>query len=261
MSRLAKLFGLILLLSAVGCRTPKNITYFQNFKDDTLFTVNSKGAEIKLNSGDKVSIIVSCRDADVSRMFNLLTVTQNFGSTNTNRISYYTVDDEGNIDFPIVGKIPVSGLNRNEVCDIVKQKLISSELIKDPVVTVEFVNMHFDILGEVARPGRYTIDHDRITLLDALGMAGDMSILGKRCNLKVVRTEGDNTKVYTIDMTDGDSILNSPAFYLRQNDVVYVEANNFRKRQSIASGNTAYSPSFWISVASFCMSVYVIFIR
>ncbi|MBQ1884565.1 MAG: polysaccharide export protein, partial [Bacteroidales bacterium] len=70
-----------------------------------------------------------------------------------------------------------------------------------------------------------------------------------------------NTKVYTIDMTDGDSILNSPAFYLRQNDVVYVEANNFRKRQSIASGNTAYSPSFWISVASFCMSVYVIFIR
>ena len=261
MTKLVKLLSLVLILSAVGCRTPKNITYFQNLHDDTVFAVNAAESEIRLNEGDKVSIIVSCRDAEVARMFNLLTVTQNFGSTNTNRMSYYTVDNEGNIDFPIVGIIAVKGLKRSEVCSIVKEKLISSELIRDPVVTVEFVNMHFDILGEVARPGRYTIDHDRITVLDALGMAGDMSILGKRCNLKVVRTENEGTKIYTIDMTDGDSILNSPAFYLRQNDVVYVEANNFRKRQSIASGNTAYSPSFWISVASFCMSVYVIFIR
>ena len=152
MRRFAKLMGFLFLLSVFGCRTPQNITYFQNLHDDTLIAVNSKGTEIRLNEGDKVSIIVSCRDAEVSRMFNLLTVTQNLGSTNTNRISYYTVDDEGNIDFPIVGKIPVKGLNRNEVCDVVKQKLISSELIKDPVVTVEFVNMHFDILGEVARP-------------------------------------------------------------------------------------------------------------
>ena len=261
MVRLGKFLCLILVLSVVGCRTPKDITYFQNLHDDTLFTVNSQGSEIKLNEGDKVSIIVSCRDANVAKMFNLVSVTQNLGTSYQNRISYYTVDDEGNIDFPVVGTITVKGLNRSQVCDIVKEKLISSEMVKDPVVTVEFVNMYFDILGEVARPGRYTIDHDRITLLDALGMAGDMSILGKRCNLKVVRTEGDGRKVYTIDMTDGDSILNSPAFYLRQNDVVYVEANNYRKRQSIASGNTAYSPSFWISVASFLMSVYVIFIR
>lgn len=262
MIKLIKLMCMALgVVFVTSCRTPKNITYFQDLRDDTVHLVNSENAEIKLQEGDKVRILVSCRDAEVSKMFNLLSVTQNVGSSYSHSVSYYTVDNTGNIDFPIIGQLYVLGLNRTEVCNLVKEKLMTSEMITDPVVTVEFVSMYFDILGEVSRPGRYSIDHDKITLFDALGMAGDLSILGKRCNLKVIRNEAQGKRLYVIDMTNGESILNSPAFYLKQNDVVYVEANNFRKRQSIASGNVTYNPSFWISVASFLTSMYVIYLR
>jgi polysaccharide export outer membrane protein len=121
--------------------------------------------------------------------------------------------------------------------------------------------MYFDILGEIARPGRYTIDKDKMTLLDALGMAGDLSILGQRCNVKIIRNEDGGRKVYEIDMTSGNSVLNSPVFYIQQNDVLYVEANNYRKRQSIVAGNTVMTPSFWMSVASFLTSMYVIWVK
>ena len=255
------LFWTLLCIAAVSCKTPKNITYFQDLKADTLFPVNHTGVEIKLQEGDKVSIFVSCRDENVAKMFNLLTVTQTIGNSYSNRVAYYTVDSHGDIDFPIIGKISVKGLTRTEVCDLVRESLVSSEMIQDPVVTVEFISMYFDILGEIARPGRYTIDKDKITVLDALGMAGDLSILGQRCNVKIIRNEEEGKKVYMIDLTKGESVLNSPAYYLRQNDVLYVEANNYRKRQSIASGNTGYNPSFWISLISFLSSMYILYIR
>ena len=262
MVRILKLFFLLACLATVsGCRTPKNITYFQDLKEDTLIRFNSENVEIKLQTGDKVSIYVSCRDEHVAKMFNLLTVTQSIGNSYSNRVSYYTVDSNGEIDFPVIGKILVKGLTRTEVVDIVKETLISSEMIQDPVVTVEFISMYFDILGEIARPGRYTIDKDKITLLDALGMAGDLSILGQRCNVKIIRQEDGGKRVYMVDMTKGESVLNSPAFYLQQNDVLYVEGNAYRKRQSIVAGNTVMTPAFWMSVISFLTSMYFIWVK
>jgi polysaccharide export outer membrane protein len=263
---MARVFKLFLLWAAVltalsGCRTPKNITYFQDLKTDTVIKVDSENKEIKLQEGDKVSIFVSCRDESVAKMFNLLTYSQSLGNSYSQRVAYYTVDGRGEIDFPIIGKIYVKGLNRTQVCDTVKEKLISSEMIQEPVVNVEFISMYFDILGEIARPGRYTIDKDKMTLLDALGMAGDLSILGQRCNVKIIRNEDGGRKVYEIDMTSGNSVLNSPVFYIQQNDVLYVEANNYRKRQSIVAGNTVMTPSFWMSVASFLTSMYVIWVK
>ena len=256
-------FLLIFLFATVviGCRTPKNIAYFQDLKEDTLIKLNEEDADIKLNPGDKVSIFVSCRDESVAKMFNLLAVTQNIGNSYSSRVSYYTVDAQGDIDFPIIGKIHVGGLSRSEVLHLVKENLISSEMIQDPVVTVEFMSMYFDGLGEISRPGRYTIDKDRLTILDALGMAGDLSILGQRVNVKIIRNENGGKKVYVVDMTKGESVLNSPAYYIQQNDVLYVEANNMRKRQSIVAGNTVFTPSFWMSVASFLVSMYAFFIR
>ena len=263
MAKQVKLFiVLAILLGVVSCRTPQNIAYFQDLKADASITVNAQNADIKLREGDKLSIMVSCRDENVAKMFNLMSVTQTIGNSYSQRVSHYTVDNKGTIDFPVIGKIEVKGLNRTEVLDLIKQKLVSSEMITDPVVVVEFQNMYFDVLGEMARPGRYTIEKDRMTILEALSMAGDLSIVGQRCNVKVLRDdENGNKKVYEFDMTKGEDLLTSPIYYIQQNDVLYVESNNFRKRQSKAAGNTVYNPSFWISVASFLSSMYVIFIK
>lgn len=128
------------------------------------------------------------------------------------------------------------------------------ELVKDPTVTVEFVNTGINVMGEVMTPGRYDINRDHLTVLDALSLAGDLTINGRRENVKVLREENGQTKVYTLDLTDLNKLVKSPAYSLQQNDVVYVEPNDFRKRQTTVNGNNALSTGFWISVASLITS-------
>ena len=131
-------------------------------------------------------------------------------------------------------------------------------LVKDPVVTVEYLNLCVSVLGEVNNPGRYNIDRDRTTILDVLSMAGDLTIIGNRTNIMVMRQDGKNQRIYGIDLTQGNNIYSSPAYYLQQNDVVYVEPNDVRIRQSTVNGNTVRSTSFWISLISLAMSVAVL---
>ena len=227
---------------------------------------------IVLKPEDQVFIIVSCRDPQISAMFNLPYYTnriggvESFSSSNFTINSYssansvvgYTVDNEGNIDFPILGKIPVAGLRRQEVADLIKQKLIESNQIKDPVVTVEYMNLGVAILGEVARPGRFRIDRDHFSIFDALSMAGDLNINGKRKDVTLIRHTLEGDQVYKIDLTSGKEIYKSPAFYIQQGDVVYVAPTSKRARESSVNGNTVRSTSFWISVASLATSVAVL---
>ena len=152
-------------------------------------------------------------------------------------------------------------MKREEIASYIKNELISKNLIKDPVVTVEFMNLAISVLGEVGKPGRYNIDRDKITLLDAISMAGDLTIYGKRDNVYVMRNEGGKQTSYRVNLLSAQDVYSSPAYYLQQNDVIYVEPNSVRARQSTVNGNNVRSTSFWISLASLLTTITVLFVK
>ena len=154
-----------------------------------------------------------------------------------------------------------AGMTREEIAAHIKSELISQNLIKDPVVTVEFMNLTVSVLGEVANPGRYSIDKDYITLLEALSMAGDMTIFGKRDKVLVLREVEGQHRVYGVDLRSAEQLYNSPVYYLQQDDVVYVEPNSMRARQSTVNGNNVLSATFWMSLVSLITTVTVLFVK
>lgn len=267
-----KILKRCLLLAACAallssCATPKEVVYFQDLQqtDGTLAAVQAK--EIRVRPDDKISIIVNSRDPQLTDLFNLPYVSRQLGQTlrsvtstygQSQGVSGYTVDSEGNIDFPVLGKIHVEGMTREEIGRCIKDELVGQDLVKDPIVTVEFMNLTVSVMGEVAKPGRYAIERDRITILDALSMAGDLTIYGRRDAVMVQRMEGDTLQVYQLNLVSGQDVYNSPAFYLQQNDLVYVAPNDVKVRESTVNGNNIRSTSFWISLGSLLSSVAVL---
>lgn len=264
------LFVCILFLSIIGtgllssCGTSKDVIYFQDLKPGETEITLPEVQAITVQPEDKISIIVNSRDPQLTDLFNLPYVSRQLGqslrttglSTGTNNgISGYTVDANGNIDFPVLGKVHVAGMKREEIAEHIKNELVTKNLVKDPVVTVEFMNLCVSVMGEVNNPGRFAIDRDRLTVLDALSMAGDLTIYGNRQKVLVLRQEDGQQRVYGINLTSGEHVYTSPAYYLQQNDVVYVEPNSMRSRQSTVNGNNVRSTSFWISLASLLTSI------
>ena len=247
-------------LSLFSCSTPVQIAYFQD-TDQENKQIDVAAESIRLQPGDKISIIVNCQDNKVANLFNLpyiarqLGQTADYPSTYAQGVSGYTIQSDGTVVFPLIDKIELQGLTREEAAARIREELVSRSLVKDPVVTVEYMNLYISILGEVARPGRYAITRDQITLIDALSQAGDLTIFGKRENVRVIRLENGAQKTYTINMCNASEMMSSPAFYLRQNDCIYVEPNDVRQRQSTVNGNNVRSTSFWISLASLATSV------
>ncbi len=176
-------------------------------------------------------------------------------TSGTQGISGYIVDSNGDIDFPILGKIHVAGLTREEVADKIKDELLDSRQIKDPVVTVTFMNLGFSVLGEVNHPGRYKIDRDRFTVLEALALAGDLTINAEREEVILVRNDGTKERAYVLNLLDAKTFYASPAFNIQQGDVIYVKPNDKRVRESTINGNNVRSTSFWFSVTSMLTSV------
>ncbi len=252
-----QLFFLLLPLLFLSACSPKEIVYFQDLTPDSTEIAISNAGVIRLRPLDKISIIVNTDNQQLNNMFNLATASRTIGGSGGGgqNVSTYTIDQQGDIDFPHVGKIHVEGMTREEVAATIKNRLVSESLVKNPIVTVEFVNLTINILGEVSKPGRYDIDKDELTILDAIGMAGDLAIVGKRNKVMVLRNEDGKQKVYGINMTSGEEIFNSPAYYLQQGDIVYVQPNSKRARESTTNGNTVRSASFWISVTSLIISV------
>ena len=250
----------ILLLSS--CSTSKQIAYFQDLHPGESELSLTAPVEIKIRPKDKLSILVNSQDLRLTNLFNLPIVTQQVGqetSSNTSRgVSGYTVDSNGDIDFPVLGKIHIQDMTREQVAAYIKLELQTHDLIKDPVVTVEFMNLTVSVMGEVNRPGRYSIDKDNLTVLDALSQAGDLTIYGKREKVLVLRNEEGKQRVYGINLCSADHLYSSPAYYLQQNDVVYVEPNDTKARQSTVNGNNVRSTSFWISLASLLTSIGVL---
>lgn len=249
-----------------SCSAPK-LAYFQDTQDGQVLEL-LKTQVIRLKPQDKISIVVNSRDPELADLFNLPIVSHRVGYTNvtssltqSQQVSCYTIDAEGNVDFPIIGKIYIAGLTREQVAEKVKSELLAQNLIKDPVVIVEFANMSISVLGEVRSPGRYNIDRDDVTILQALGLAGDMTIYGVRENILVQRIDGDKIRNYRLDITNMEELTQSPAFHLQQNDVVYVSPNDKRRRESTVNGNNILSTSFWISIATLAATVASIIIR
>ncbi len=278
--KIKKFAGSILLmcvgaLMIVGCSTPKNVAYFQDL-DETVIQETTQRKAIRVQPDDKLSIIVNSKDPALAALFNLPLITNRLGQNtayngtgstarnygqNSEGISSYTVDPQGNIDFPILGTLHIAGMTRSEVAGFIKGELMGRDLMKDPTVTVEFLNVGISVMGEVNNPGRYDMNRDNISILEALSLAGDLTILGKRENVLVIRDEDGQMKTYRLDLTKGKEMMKSPGYFLKQDDIVYVEPNSQKKRSTTVNGNTALSASFWVSVASLLTSVAVLIFK
>lgn len=254
----------ILLLGS--CASRRDVVYMQDVEHGSVQAITSESL-IRLQPQDKISIVVKSKDPTLADLFNLPAKLTQIGTPGdvsmrgSQAMSVYTVDVNGDIDFPIVGKVKALGKTRGELAEGIKHILLSAQHLREAVVTVEYANLSVSIMGEVTRPGRYAIERDRITLLEALGMAGDMTIFGQRHNVLVIREEGGERKTYRVDLRRAESLYNSPAYYIKQNDIVYVEPNEMRVRQSTVNGNNVLSTSFWISLASLGTTVALLFMR
>ncbi|NJB35374.1 polysaccharide biosynthesis/export family protein [Croceivirga sp. JEA036] len=230
----------MVIILATSCATKENIVYFQNSKNfETLVNEDSFSPKFKVD--DLISIHVSTLNAEASAPFNLYRGAAE-GGVRPEPVDYL-IDKQGEIDFPVIGKLKIAGLSPEEVRLLLRDKL--KDYLKDPIINIRLNNFTITVLGEVNRPGTYPVEGERITLLEALGMAGDLRIKGRRDNIMVIR-DFDGTKVYNkVDLRD-KNLMNSPVYYLTQNDVVYVEPN----KSAITSSNLDQRASLYVSVAS-----------
>ncbi len=252
------------LLIATSCNTSKEIVYLQDIQTGEKEKVDSSHG-IVVQPKDMLSIIVSSKDPQLASMFNLPVVSYQAGSEivsggQQQRLLGYVVDEQGFINFPILGKIEAAGCTRWQLQEKIKNEIIRRDLLKDLVVTVEFMNFKISILGEVTNPGSYKIEGDKVTILEALSMAKDLTIFGRRDQVYVIREENNTRTTYHVDLRSTD-LFNSPVYYLKQNDIVYVQPNKVKAGQSTINENNIKSVSLWISIASLLSSVGVLIVN
>ena len=238
---------IVALLSS--CSTPKDIAYFQDFNMGKSIMVQNP-VEIKFKTDDEIRIMVSTQREELTQQFSLFSGTSSRGDEG----SRYTIDEEGCIRFPILGKIHVAGLNRQELQEMIREQIMEKALVVDPIVTVDYSNLYVIVLGDVGT-GRVQIDRDKFTLLDAIGASGDLKITGQRTNVKVIRENYGKKTAYEVNLCSAEELYSSPVYYLQQNDVIYVEMNKKEKRNATVMGNSTVQPAFWMSLASFLVGV------
>lgn len=245
-------------LAVSGCATVKDITYFQNRVIDQPEKID-RHAGIVIQPKDMLSIVVSSRNPELVAMFNLPVVSYQAGSEivtggYSQRLMGYVVDNDGYIDFPVLGMFKVSGLTRWELSEKIKDRLVGEGLLADAVVTVEFLNFKVSVIGEVNSPGTYNIEGDKVTILQAISLARDLTIFGERTNVSVIRERNGERTIYQINLCDV-SLFNSPAYYLQQNDIVYVEPSKIKARQSTTDDKALRMTSILVSSGSLAVSI------
>lgn len=240
------LIFLILISSITSCVSKKNILYLQNAS-----SVNTSNVyEPYLQPNDVISIIVSSENPEIAAPYNLLDVSikadESFGNQN---LQTYIIDKDGAIEFPIIGTIKIGGLPKSEA--VTKIKTILKDHVKDAVVNLRILNFKISVLGEVAKPNTFTVNSERITLLEALSLAGDLTIYGNRNTIMLIREKEGNKEIQRIDITKPD-FISSPYYYLAQNDVIYVEPNKTRVNSS------AIGPNITIGISALSLIVTII---
>ena len=230
-------FGSLLLIS---CANTKKVTYFNNVKDTTFYSGNIV-IQKPIEANDIMSIVISSANADASRDFNIQsnnTSTTTATGSNT-QSGGYLVNADGNIELPVLGSVKAAGLTKDQLRMNIVNLILSKKLLVDPIVAIRFLNYEVTVLGEVNHPTVITVPSEKITLLKALGLAGDLTIYGKRENVLLIREEGNKKITRHIDLNSAD-FFNSPYYYLQPNDVIYVEPN--RNKAAIAVRNQQILP-------------------
>ena len=249
--KLIRLIACLLFVVLISsCASRKDVIYMQDASNfETLIDKNSFTTKFKVD--DEISIFVSTLNPEPSAPFNLYRGSTENGAR-PEQVNYL-IDKEGEIDFPVIGKIKVVGLSPEEVRVMLREKL--SPYLKDPIINIRLTNFTVTILGEVNRPGQYPVTGERITIFEALGLAGDATIKGRRDNVLVTR-DFDGAKVYhRVDLTKKE-VLNSPVYYLTQNDVVYVEQN----KSAVASSSLDTRANLTVTIISTLITSAIILI-
>jgi len=241
-----------------GCSSYKKVPYMQDPE-----TVNAYGKEIplydaKIMPKDLLSITVNTTDPLAAAPFNLTvqsplnTNVKEMYTTTQPSLQQYLVNNEGEIDFPVLGKLKVGGMTKNEAESMIREKL-QPYLKETPIVTVRMANYKISVLGEVNKPGTFTVSNEKVNVLEALAMAGDMTVYGVRDNVKLIREDAQGKRqIVMLDLTKSDLVL-SPYFYLQQNDILYVTPNKTKAKNSDIGNTTSVvisATSILVSIAS-----------
>jgi len=257
MNHISIAFLLIVVASFTACVPRKKMAYFQQ-DGKILVPESNRYFSPKLRTDDLIGIFVTARDPQTALPFNPFPE-----SINTQPPSYsngvatrygYLIDSEGMIDFPVLGRLKLAGLTRSEAATRIRNEL--SKYLQDPIVTLRILNFKITVLGDVRNPGTFTVPNERLSLPEALGLAGDLNMTGIRSNVLVIREEGEEKKTYRIDLTSND-LFSSPVYYLQQNDVIYVEPNQAQRNAS-AINNRA---GVLISLASLIITTIILIVK
>jgi polysaccharide export outer membrane protein len=251
--------SILLVICAImlsGCTAIKRTAYLQDVQNQATVAVTAE-QQIRIKPYDRLTIVVSSKDAELAAPFNVMTSYNSLSnnplgqaSVSSNQsLQIRTVSADGNLYMPIIGNVYCVGKTRTELADEIAKRIIDGGYIADAAVNIQFADMKIFVMGEVTRAGQFDVTRDQITILEALAMAGDMTIYGNRENVTVVRKENGQTKTYRLNLLDAQCFA-SPAYYLQQGDVVYVQP----KKQRAASGEINQNRSFWISIVSTLLS-------
>lgn len=239
-----------------SCASRKEVAYYQNI-DQLQNLENSTSYETKLQPDDLLMIVVMAENPEVAAPFNLPSVIMQSNvefEAQQPRMNSYLIDSNGFIQFPVIGAIKLGGMTRTEAVGKMNQEL--SKYITKPSVNLRILNFKITVQGEVTQPGVHNIASERITLTEALSLSGDLTVYGKRDNILIIREKDGKKQAARVDITKAD-FLNSPYYYLSQNDVVYVEPNKTKVNSSVVGPNA----SIVISVASLLVTIIALTVR
>ena len=249
-------WAVTLLWLATSCTSYKNVPYMQNSAEVNLDSIGVL-YDARIMPKDELTIVVSCaEDAESVVPFNLTTASV-MGQTSTNSLTSqaalqpYLVTNEGTINFPVLGTLKVEGMTVNELEDMIASRIEGTYLKVRPIVTVRLSNYKISVLGEVTSPGTYTISSEKVTVYEALALARDMTVWGRRDNVKLIREDAEGKKsIHELNLNDAN-LINSPYYYLQQNDVLYVTPNRVKAKNSDIGSSTSY----WVSSISILISI------
>lgn len=246
----------MILVGLVSCVPSKKMIYLQGADElsETPQTI-AQNYELKIVPDDQLLITVSSKDEELLELFANSQVLGSSESSSIQETVGLRVDKQGKIEVPILGEMQAAGLTRGELAKAIEAKLIEGEYLKDPTVTVQLKSFKVTVMGEVNSPGVQAISGDRVTILEALTMAGDLTPSGKRDNILVVREEGDQRVSYVVDLTSSEKVLTSPCYYLKQNDVVYVQPNKSIGVKGSATLSFVSASSSILSVIASVLSI------
>ena len=251
------------MLLASAC-SRKNYVYLKDMQVGENYPIDTK-YEAVVHRDDRLSITVSCKNPELAIPFNIFGGSFRVGSNGevnadvSGKVNErgYRVDVDGNIDFPILGKLHVEGLTVSEVRDLIKGRIEEGNYMKDPLVSIEFLNFRYTVLGAVARNGTFSVDGDRVTLLEAIAMAGDVTSKARVDRVAVIRELGGSRQIFLHDLRSTD-IFDSPCFYLQQNDIVYVEMEPKYYRRDSTDRNWELARTMLSVAAVICSLLWVL---